>query len=336
MAHAVQLAPEAPEIMRMLGLYALWGYRDYARATAQFERVIRLQPNNSDAFANLGFVQRREGLWLESIGSLRMSIELDPGNATGRVLATTLMAGRRWEEALAEMRRGFALMTEVPLLLRSRLALHVFAATGSTHEADDLLARLAPAQLESPRILDMRKWRANVSGDYVEWKRLDGLQPYFDEDDTPRWLQAIDAAMIFAAHGDLVGARARLGNFPAEIRAALELEPANALKWGGLARMEALLGQKAQALRDAHKALELMPEALDTYIGPEHSRNLAVVLTWTGEKEQAIAELSRLLRVPAGTPGVYSLRVDAAFAPLRGDPRFEALLNDPKNNAPLF
>jgi hypothetical protein len=24
------------------------------------------------------------------------------------------------------------------------------------------------------------------------------------------------------------------------------------------------------------------------------------------------------------------------YAPLRGDPRFEALLNDPKNNAPLF
>jgi hypothetical protein len=30
------------------------------------------------------------------------------------------------------------------------------------------------------------------------------------------------------------------------------------------------------------------------------------------------------------------MRRNARYFPLRGDPRFEALLNDPKNNAPLF
>ena len=140
-----------------------------------------------------------------------------------------------------------------------------------------------------------------------------------------------------AAHGDLAGARLRLGNLPADVRAKLELDPTNDNLWGEQALMAALLGQKTEALRDARKAVELLPEALDAITEPRRSRTLAVVYAWTGDKDRAIAELTRLLRVPFGYEGsVHDLRVDAAFAPLRGDPRFEALLKDPKNSASLF
>ena len=55
-------------------------------------------------------------------------------------------------------------------------------------------------------------------------------------------------------------------------------------------------------------------------------------------KEVALAELSRLMGVPmsSGLTSVYILRDNYIFKELRGDPRWEALLNDPKNNAPLF
>ena len=33
---------------------------------------------------------------------------------------------------------------------------------------------------------------------------------------------------------------------------------------------------------------------------------------------------------------IYAMRHHPAFAPLRSDPRFEKMFNDPKNNAPLF
>ena len=54
------------------------------------------------------------------------------------------------------------------------------------------------------------------------------------------------------------------------------------------------------------------------------------------DKDRAIAEVMRLLRVPASELNVHEMKRAPSFAPLRGDPRFEALLNDPKNNEPLF
>jgi len=110
--------------------------------------------------------------------------------------------------------------------------------------------------------------------------------------------------------------------------------------WTGLSKREALLGQKEEALRDARKAVELMPEALDATRGVNASINLAVVYAWTGDKNRAVAEITRLLRPPCGLAppnvNVHFMRTAPAYAPLRGDPRFEALLKNPKNNEPLF
>jgi hypothetical protein len=79
---------------------------------------------------------------------------------------------------------------------------------------------------------------------------------------------------------------------------------------------------------------------------PRVVRRLAFVYAWTGDKDRAIAEYARLLRVPysgiernaltrTGALNVHVMRRDPRFAPLQGDPRFEALLNNPANNAPL-
>jgi hypothetical protein len=56
----------------------------------------------------------------------------------------------------------------------------------------------------------------------------------------------------------------------------------------------------------------------------------------TGDKDRAIAEYARLLRVPRAGLNIHEMKCHPAYASLRGDPCFEALLNDPKNNAPLF
>jgi len=343
--HAVSLAPDNPEIILMLGRYAYLGYRDYPRATAQFEKVIRLQPNNARAISFLGALQRRQGRWLESLTNIRRALELDPRNLNiMENLVASLISGRRWTEAMALSRKLFETdpSYELERGAGNSSARVEFLATGSTKQGDEWLARLSPAQLASPPMMAWRKHWAVLRGDYAEWQRLDGIQP-FDGQNLSRAEETAHAAMMLAAQGDMAGAATRLGGALAEVRAELLVQPSNARLWSALSRMEALLGQNEAALRDARKAVELLPESVDAFLGPSFTANLAAVYAWIGDKDRAIAEITRLLRIPTHSAGdlvsvinIHALRFSPQFFPLRGDPRFEALLNDPKNHAPLF
>jgi tetratricopeptide (TPR) repeat protein len=100
--------------------------------------------------------------------------------------------------------------------------------------------------------------------------------------------------------------------------------------------MEVMLGNPDEALRIMRRALELTPESMDAAEGARHAVSRAWVYAWMGDQDRALAEFARLLRQP-GVVTVSLLRQSLRWnTPLRGDPRFEALLNDPKNNAPLF
>jgi tetratricopeptide (TPR) repeat protein len=155
-------------------------------------------------------------------------------------------------------------------------------------------------------------------------------------------------ACALAAQGKSSEVRALLEGTPAMIRARLKREPFNASAWVNLGMVEAMLGNGEEAVRCARKGVEILPEALDAWTGPRLRAEQAFVYAWTGDKEKALAEYAHLLGTPvnsglgfafnvsANTVNVHTMRTHPFYFPLRGDPRFEALLNDPKNDAPLF
>ena len=332
---AVELAPENPEVYSSLGTYYYYGFRDYVRAAEQFEKRAQLQPNSPIVFNSLALIQRRQGRWAQSLVNARRASELDPANINYlRNLLATLRAARRWDEALATQRR---IITLLPGNLQEAfiLAYGHFLATGSTREVEAFFAALKPEQLNSPEGISLRQNWAASTGNFAEVVRLDKLQPYYDEDGAPHYEQAFGIAASHYALGDPAGAVARLGNFPAELRARLVQEPKSVRLWAFLAGMEVILGNKAEALRCAERSVELLPESLDALDGVSYAAFRANTYDLTGEKDKALAEYARLFRVPATTfMNVHELR--HGFSTLKGDPRWEALLSDPKNNAPLF
>ncbi|MBI4624807.1 MAG: TIR domain-containing protein [Verrucomicrobia bacterium] len=329
---AVRLAPDAPETILNLGYFHYFCGREYSAALEQFERLVGQQPNDGAAVYALGLIQHRTAKWRPALENFRKATELEPTlPARWGTLSRVLLAGRRFDEAAAANRRTVELSRD-ELGYSFNLAAIPFFARGATREMEMFLGGLPPDKANSPAGLDYRRTWAVGTGDSTEAMRLDQLQP-----GSSNAQQAVMMAAVYAAKGDAAAARARLENIPPGLRSRLERESDHAALWGTLGRMEAILGNKAEALRCARKAVELVPESLDSLEGPRFAADLAFVYAWTGDRDRAIAEYTRLLRTP-WYPGqnVQEMKRSPVYAPLRGDPRFEALLNDPKNNAPLF
>ncbi len=333
-AEAVRLAPESPDVIRAVGTYAYYAHRDYARAIASYEKIARLQPNDPTAFYSLGLIQRRQGRWAESLANLRRAVELDPGNVSyAKNLQSSLVRARRWPEVTASQRRIVALLPD-RLEERWQLAQSESQEQRSWRPLEEFVAGLPPSERETPAALYFRKHRAANRGDAAEFNRLDAIQPSWDGAEEPE-KAAMSAGAQYFAQGDFAAVKARVTPALAELRARIALEPDNVTVWGYIAVLEALLGHRDEAVRIARKNVERMPESRDALDGASQIASLAGIYALTGDKDRAIAELGAALTRP-GAHSVWDLRTNVTFAGLRGDPRFEALLADPKNDAPLF
>jgi tetratricopeptide (TPR) repeat protein len=92
-----------------------------------------------------------------------------------------------------------------------------------------------------------------------------------------------------------------------------------------LARLDAGLGRKEEAIREAWRAVELLPIAKDSVAGPALVANLALVYAWTGERERALEQLDIVAAIPAG-PDYGDLLLNPCWDSLRGDKRFDKIV----------
>jgi hypothetical protein len=107
--------------------------------------------------------------------------------------------------------------------------------------------------------------------------------------------------------------------------------------WGSTAQELAFLGQIGAATDSFNSFVNLGFLAGDHRYDGYRAGAKAVQLAAIGRKDEALAEVARMLSFPnLYLWSVTVLRHFLSWRALQGDPRFEALLNDPKNNEPLF
>jgi hypothetical protein len=92
-----------------------------------------------------------------------------------------------------------------------------------------------------------------------------------------------------------------------------------------LASAYALLGRKADALREAAKATEILPVSRDAIDGPDLQKDYAFVEMLVGETDAAVRRLAYLLSIPSDV-SINVLRVDPTWKSLRQSEAFQRLV----------
>jgi TolB-like protein len=332
---AQKLQPDLPETRLALGYYQYWVLRDYGAAKATFSLVRKMLPGSSEVLQGLALVTRREGHWDESVAYWEQALALDPRNP--ELLSTagsTFAMLRQFPAALKLYNRALDILPNDPELMAVKAS--VYQAEGNLHEAAKLLSEVNP-QTDSPVAFRTNVTQLMLERNHGEAVRLlqARLAQFHFSAEIEKVSVQLTLAFIQGSTGDSAGAKLNAEQARNMIEPLCKKQSDNNVFAAMLSSAYAALGEKSLALKEAERAIMLLPSAKDRVDGPDFEENLASIQTIFGENSSAISTLRRLLQTRYSSqyygPGPITpalLRLDPIWDPLRADPAFQKLCEE--------
>ena len=324
---ALRLRPDSAEAHFAQADYYFRCLRDYDRAQEELAIARPGLPNSTPFFILSGYTNRRRNHFADAERDFSTAFALDPRNPNAyNLLADTYVLQRRFPEAVHVYDNVLAAGEDVPIV-RFRRANCVLNGTGNTGPMRDILMKSPEMEFAGSQT-PVRSWMAMLDGNYAEAERVLVASPREDFQDVdlsfyfPKsWYQAI----VSRAKGDSARATAALRECREILAQRLIVKPEHARTIAVLAQVDAGLGEKDLAIREAQHAIDLMPISKDIYDGALVLEGLAQVYTWTGDRDRAIELVQKLVTMPSYI-NYARLKLHPLWSPLRGDPRFEKIV----------
>jgi TolB-like protein/Tfp pilus assembly protein PilF len=333
--NAQKLQPNSPETLLALGYYQYWGLRDYESAKTTFGGVSKLLPGSSEVPMALAVIARREGKWDESVAHWEQGLSLDPQNA--QVLfetALTYAALRQFPTALKLYDRVLDMVPNNADLMASKAG--IYQAQGNLQEAAKLLAEVN-AQTSSYPAFRIKITQLRLERNLGEAIRLLQARQHFASE-FDKGVNQVLLALMQRLAGDTAGAKVTAEQGRNTLEPLCEDQPDNVRSAGWLSLSYAVLGNEDSALKEAERAIMLLPSTKDRMDGPGYEETLALNQMTFGENSRAISTLTRLLQTPYDSwlYGPYGpapltpalLRLDPIWDRLRADPAFQKLCEE--------
>jgi serine/threonine-protein kinase len=321
---ALALAPAGPDGHEALGAYYLIVPKDYPRALREDSTALAVASANAELLGQAATAETFLGRWEAARGHLEQAARLDPRSSfTAQLLGRVLLYTRRYTEAERALDHALQLVP-ANLLVRHTRA-RVALAQGDLPGAQAVL-RAAPKEVDPTALVAFVATHNDLVWvlDDAQQRLLLRLTPSAFDGDRAVWGAAL--AETYALRGDSGKARVYVDSARLAIERQLRSSPQDAPLHVFLGIDLAFLGQKAAAIREGKHGVGLLPISRDALNGPSLQHYLGRIYILVGEPEKALDQLEPLLKIPYYlSPGW--LKIDPNFAPLRGNPRFERLVN---------
>ncbi|MEP7016154.1 MAG: protein kinase [Verrucomicrobiota bacterium] len=325
---AFRLQPDAGEahLARADNLYR--GYLDYAGAMAELELARASLPNDSRIFELKGYVEYRQGKLEEAVADLERAAALDPRNifilqqiANGHVLL------QRYAEAKSAFDRALVIEPD-DVLTKVASAWVEFewkADTGPLHQIINSIRATKPDVM--PLIVD--GWITCALAEHDAASAKDALiaagQNTPLNDEAVHFNRLFVEGIIARLEHDESKARVAFIAARAEQEKIIAAQPDYAPPLCVLGLIDAALGRKEEAQREARRAIELLPVEKDAINGAHMIKYSAMIAAWVGDKDLACKQLATVIH-DRGFLSYGQLKRYSSWDPLRGDPRFEAIV----------
>ena len=305
-----------------MGYYHYYASRDYKRALEEFAIAEKMQPNNAEVLEAMGYVQRRQGKWDESIENIERAVALDP-KTTDRIsnLVQALVYTRRFDEAQRYVERGLEAEPN-SIAFKSLRALVLVSQSGDATTARAILTGI------TPKIGPIQNFVAQCDiflRDYDAVERdLPSLRAYPGTDTIQYY---VTRATAYYFDNQLGKARSYGDSALAVLDAKHARTSDNAQMVAGYGSLLAIQGRHEEALKYVNKAIDMLPVEKDALAGADLRDMRMILYLSIGDLDAALRELEFLMSIPSSvSPAI--LRMHPGFDPLRENPRFKKLAEE--------
>jgi adenylate cyclase len=314
---AFHLRPDAGEAHLARAQHLYRGYRDYDGALAELEIARRTLPNDPRIFEFTGYITRRRGQQEDGLRNLQRSVELDPRNYfTLQQLAFSYKNLRRYADEIATDDRALSIKPDDPETKgdRALASLDWKADTRPLHQTIDEIRAKNPTAIQSVADVWFICALAERDGAAAEMA-LTALGDGTFGDYQTLFSAAFGRGLVARMMKDENKARSVFAALRPEQEKTVQAQPDYGPAVCILALIDAGIGRKEEALREARRAVELVPVAKDAATGADILQYSAIVAAWVGEKDLALEQLAQAARLPGGLPQLRPIETAALVGP---------------------